>query len=200
MKILALTGGIATGKSVVADMFRELGATVIDADRVAHRAYLPGTRLYQALKQRYGAKILATSGKVDRKRLARILFRSKRERAWLESRIHPETRRLIGAELQKAIRRGAPLILVEAALHVETGYHRPFHGLVVVDAPAAVQEKRLRRREGLGEAEARLKLRSQLPQARKLALADWVIDNSGSLSKTRAQVRKLMKSLAEKKR
>lgn len=195
MKILALTGGIATGKTAVARLFEKHGALVIDADRAAHRAYRPGTQLYRDILRRYGREILAPDGSIDRKKLGAILFRSKPERLWLEARIHPETRRLIGREIQTALRRGRRLILVEAALHVETGYHRPFHGLIVVDAQPQIQIERLRRREGLSRAEALAKIRSQMPRRRKLAAADWVIDNSGSLASTERQVRNLVREL-----
>ncbi len=197
MKILALTGGIAAGKSSVAQLFRELGAVVLDADKIAHRVYLPESQAHRAIRKRYGKKILDRRGKIDRKKLADILFGSKKERAWLEAQIHPETRRLIGVEIQKAIRKKAPLILVEAALHLETGYHKPFHGLLVVSAAPKVQLQRLMQREGLKAKEAKLKISSQMPQAHKRAAADWVIDNSGSLRATRTQVRKLMKELLE---
>lgn len=192
MKILALTGGIATGKTAVARLFEKHGAVVIDADRAAHQTYRPKTSLYREILRRYGPGLRGPGGAIDRKKLGEILFRSKTERRWLESRIHPETRRLIGQEIQKALRRGKKLILVEAALHVETGWHRPFHGLVVVDAPPALQVVRLMRRSGLSRSAAQAKVRSQLPRRRKLAEADWVIDNSGSLAATERQVRKLI--------
>jgi len=197
MKILALTGGIAAGKSSAAKLFRELGAVVLDADKIAHRVYLPKSKVHRALLKRYGKKILGRTGKIDRKKLGAILFASKRERAWLEAQIHPETRRLIGAEIRKAIRKKAPLILVEAALHLETGYHRHFQGLLVVRAAPKVQLERLMKREGLKAKDAKLKISSQMPQALKCAAADWIIDNSGSLRSTKAQVKQLMKELVD---
>ncbi|HEX5033279.1 MAG TPA: dephospho-CoA kinase, partial [bacterium] len=87
MKIYALTGGIASGKSTVAGMFRDLGAAVIDADQVAHRVYAKGSPLHRELLRRYGRSILRPSGAIDRKRLARILFSSAKEKSWLEERI-----------------------------------------------------------------------------------------------------------------
>jgi dephospho-CoA kinase len=196
MKIFALTGGIASGKSTVAAMFRDLGAAVIDADKVAHRVYAKGSPLYRDLLRRYGRSILGSSGEIDRRRLARILFSSAKEKSWLEARIHPETRRLIGVEIQKALRRKAPLVLVEAALHVETGYHEAFPGMIAVSSGGERQLERLIEREALELAEAKSRISSQLPEKAKNRLADWVIDNSGSLAKTRAQVRKLFKQLS----
>ncbi|HCU26015.1 MAG TPA: dephospho-CoA kinase [Deltaproteobacteria bacterium] len=191
--ILALTGGIASGKSTVARMFRDRGAVVLEADRIAHQSYAPGTALYRELIRRYGKKILSPRKSIDRKKLAKILFASRWERAWLEKKIHPETFRLIGSKLQSALRRRPPLILVEAALHVETGYYRVFPGLILVKASPRTQLERLIAREGLSSAEAKQRLASQMPLKKKLAMADWVIDNSGSLRKTEAQVRSLMK-------
>lgn len=195
MKIYALTGGIASGKSTVAGMFRDLGAAVIDADKIAHRVYVKGSPLHRELLRRYGRSILRPSGAIDRRRLARVLFSSTKEKAWLEERIHPETRRLIGVEIQKALRRRAPLVLVEAALHVETGYHQAFPGMIVVSSGAKKQLQRLVEREALDLAEAKARIASQGPEKEKNRLADWVIDNSGSLAKTRGQVKRLFKKL-----
>ena len=167
-KILALTGGIASGKSTVARMFRDLGAVVLEADRIAHQVYRRGTLLHRELIRRYGKNILSGRGTVDRKKLAKILFASKRERAWLESRIHPETFRLIGSKLQAALRRRPRLILVEAALHVETGYYRVFSELIVVKASPGIQARRLVEREKLSHAEAKQRLASQMPLKNKL--------------------------------
>ncbi len=195
MKIYALTGGIASGKSTVAGMFRDLGAAVVDADKIAHRVYAKGSPLHRELVRRYGRSILDASGEIDRSRLAQILFSSTKEKTWLESRIHPETRRLIGVEIQKALRRKAPLILVEAALHVETGYHEAFPGMIAVASGSQRQLQRLVDREALDLAEAKRRIASQLPEKEKNRLADWVIDNSGSLAKTKAQVKRLFKKL-----
>ena len=195
MKVIALTGGIATGKSLVARAFEQLGAVVIDADKIAHRVYLPKTPFYRALLRRYGRRILAPNQGIDRKKLAKILFRSKAERLWVEAHVHPETRRLIGQEVQKALRRGTKLVLVEAALHVETDYHRGFHGLIVVHTKPGIQMKRLRAREGWTAQQARQAIRSQMPQHRKRRAADWLIDNSGTRRATMAQVRKLFRTI-----
>ncbi len=195
MKVLALSGPIASGKSTVGGFFEKLGATLIDADSLAHRVYRPGSPVYRAIVKRYGRRILQPNRRIDRKGLAGIVFRSKKERKWLESVTHPATLRLIGKLMQKAIRDKSPLILVEAALHVETGYYRSFEGLILVKATPEIQIRRLVKHKAKTPAEARLRVKSQMPIAKLLRYADWVIDNSGSLKETRRQVKKLYKKL-----
>jgi dephospho-CoA kinase len=195
MKIIALTGGIASGKTTVARLFTRCGAKVLDADRIAHGVYRPGTAVYGAMLKRYGREVLHRNGRIDRNKLGKILFGSPRERKWLESVVHPQTRRQIAEALKKLRRRKPPLVLVEAALHVETGYHREFQGLIVVHAKPQVQLQRLMKRDKLTEHEARQRLRSQLPLKKKRAAADWVIDTSESLQDTKRQVIELYKKL-----
>jgi dephospho-CoA kinase len=197
MKILALTGGISSGKTTVAQLFQKHGAIFLDADRIAHEVYKPATTLYREIIKRYGKNILGASRRIDRKKLAKILFQSPVEKIWLEKKIHPAVRRLIKQRIQAAIRRRPPLILVEAALHVETGYYRDFQGLLVVKTPRRLQLKRLTECGHLSRREALLRIKNQMPLSTKLKVADYVIDNSGSLAKTARQVNALMKRLKE---
>lgn len=192
MKVLALTGGIASGKSTVAQMFEKLGAKVLSADQEAHQVYAPGTPLFKELQRRFGPSIVS-GGQIDRRRLAEIVFAAPDEKKWLEEKTHPETRRRLAEKLAVLMEGNPPLILVEAALHVETGYYRDFAGLIVVDAPEAVALERLQNRECLSPEEARRRLSAQWPPGEKKKLADWVIDNSGTLENTRKQVEKLFK-------
>lgn len=194
MKVLALTGGIAGGKSTVARFFEEMGAVVLNADRIAHKTYEPGTPLFEDLKTRYGPSILA-GGRIDREHLGEIVFGSAEERIWLESRTHPATRRLITEQLSELTQKNPPLVLVEAALHVETGYYREFDGLIVIYVPYDIAIQRLKARDGLSEEEAELRLKSQMPIEEKKKFADWLIDNSGGLEETKKQVRLLYNEL-----
>lgn len=197
MKIIALTGGIASGKSTVAKMFSALKAAVVQADLLAHQVYRPGSQVHRAIVRRYGTGILDSRRRIDRKKLGHILFSSKKEKAWLESKIHPEVFRLAGAEIRKAMRRRPPLILVEAALHIEAGYWKSFEGLIVVDVKPAQQMERLVKRDGLTPKEARLRLKNQLKRRARLRHADWVIDNSGTLTATRKQVKNLFRKIVK---
>ena len=191
MKILALTGGIASGKSTVGKMFSELGTVVIDADLTAHRLYDKGTPLYQELVGRYGPSILGVDNEVDRKELGKIIFQDSKEKHWLESKTHPATRQRIDEIIQKEKNNNPPLILIEAALHVETRYHQAFDGLMVVHANPETQIKRLMDRDGMSRQEATLRLQGQMPALEKRKHADWVIENDGSLKDTQKQVREL---------
>ncbi len=193
MKTLALTGGIASGKSTVAQLFEKYGARVIHADLLAHQTYRRGTPLYRKILNRYGKKVLARNGQIDRQALGKILFDSKKEKQWLEKEIHPLTRKLIGEKIQQCLKKKIPLILVEAALHVESGYYQEFQGLIVVKATKKNQIERLTQREGLSKREALARIQNQMPLSKKIKCADWVIDNSGTLKKTEKQVKQLIR-------
>ena len=194
MKILALTGGIASGKSTVAKFFEELGAVILEADQEAHQCYAPGTDLFQELQKRYGPQIVS-AGKIDRRRLGEIVFVDPTERQWLESKTHACAREHIAEKLRQIAKKNPPLVLVEAALHVETGYYREFEGLIVIYVPEAVALERLQRREGLNAEQAKRRIASQMPIEDKKKQANWLIDNSGSLEETKKQVTRLYKEL-----
>jgi len=193
--VLALTGGIASGKSTVAAMFEKLGAKLISADRLAHRVYRRGSPLYRQIVRRYGRRILRPGGAIDRRQLGDTLFGSKAEKKWLEKQIHPAVRALIAERIARFSKRRTKLILVEAALHIETGYYRNFSGLVVVHATRAQQMSRLVERDGLTPAEARLRLKQQTSEKIRLRLANWVVDNRGTLAATRREVAKVYREM-----
>lgn len=195
MKILALTGNIASGKSTVAKMFTHLGAIVIEADQIAHQIYQPKEEVYTKIVQRYGKNILDSKKLIDRKKLAKKLFFSKKEKKWLESLIHPATFKKIGHEIQKAIRQQPPLILVEAALHFESGYYRFFEGVILVTSQLNQLKKRLQQRNQLSDLEIEARLNNQWFQEKKVKLATWIIDNSGDLTSTKKQVSQLFQKL-----
>lgn len=191
MKMIALTGGIASGKSIVCKMFEECGAKVIYADQIAHQVYDKDTPLYHSIVDRYGQDVLDPAKNIDRKKLGEILFNSKKEKEWLESSIHPETRKLIEKEIKEAKQTNPPLILIEAALHVESEYYLLFEGLMVVHAGLEDQLQRLMTRDGISRDQALLRVENQLPLAEKLKKANWAIDNSGTLEATQKQVKEL---------
>lgn len=180
MRMFGLTGGIASGKSTVAARFRARGLPVLDADRIAREVVEPGTSGLSAIVEAFGAGVLAPDGSLDRKALAAVVFADPAQRRRLDALVHPRIAARtaqLAAELEA---RGERLACYEAALLVENGLAEAFRPLVVVALPEAQQLERARLRDGSTEAEARARLASQRPLADKLALADVVIDTSGT--------------------
>lgn len=185
-----LTGGLASGKSTVAALFRELGAFHIDADLIVHELLAPGGAAEPAVVARFGTGIVGAGGVIDRKALADIVFTDPRARADLNALVHPLVRAEIARRLsaRESGPAASPVAIVDAALLVEAGIHREMDALVVVTCSEATQIARAVRR-GLTEAEARARMAAQAPLAEKVAAADVLIDNEGSLEETRRQVR-----------
>jgi dephospho-CoA kinase len=187
---VGLTGGLASGKSTVSGFFRELGAYHIDADRLAHELIGPGGAAEREVIARFGGGIIGTDGAVDRKALAAIVFSDAQALADLNALVHPKVRKEIAERIaaHEAGATPAEIALVDAALLVESGIHRDLDALVVVACPEPTQIARAVARGGLTEAEARARIAAQAPLARKIAVADFVIDNGGSLDETKRQV------------
>ncbi|MBN1890151.1 MAG: dephospho-CoA kinase [Thermoflexales bacterium] len=217
MYIIGLTGNIATGKSTVSAMLAELGAHVIDADALVHTLQQRGQPVYTAIVAEFGPGILRPGGEIERGRLGARVFADPAELARLEAIVHPAVNQEIeyqianiksqiatapaegeGQKHARATGRSEPetlnlkpetgIVVIEAIKLIETGRHASCQALWVVTAPYQVQLDRLMRRRGLGEAEARLRIEAQPPQADKIALADVVIDNGGDMAYTRRQV------------
>jgi dephospho-CoA kinase len=188
---LGLTGGIASGKSAVAAMLREMGFAVLDADSLAHRLIEPGNPAYDEVLQEFGQAVLASDGRVDRAKLSAIVFNDRARLDRLNAIVHPRVAETVFrqfAEWERAGTRDAAF--VEAALLIESGIHKTLDGLVVAWCEPEQQLERLVAR-GLSEAEARRRIAAQLPVAEKLRLATEKIDCSGSLEQTRLQVQAL---------
>ena len=189
MTTIGLTGGIASGKSTVAQWLRELGAKVVDADQLGHRAYAPGTPGFAKMVDAFGEEVLAADGTVDRRRLGGRVFGNPAELKKLTDIVWPEISRLADAEIaaQRAANPNAVVVL-EAAVLVEAGWE---HGLdeiwVVVVAPDCAVERAVAR-GGLSADEARARIAAQTTNAERRRLADVVLDNSDSLAHLHAQV------------
>lgn len=194
MRVVGLTGGIASGKSTVSAMFRELGAPVIDADAVARDVVEPGTAGLAEVARRFPGVVDAT-GRLDRAELGRRVFADATERRALEAILHPRIREEVARRLEALARAGATVALYDAALLIENGLHRGLDGVIVVFAPESVQRSRLAARDGLDEAAITARLAAQLPLADKRAHATWVVDNGGPLDETRAQVLKIWEEI-----
>ena len=195
MKRLGITGGIASGKSAVAAMLRELGFRVIDADRLGHEVIEPGTRAYDEIVREFGAGVVGVDGRIDRGKLGALVFadRAKLERlnAIVHPRVEEEMVRLFAEWEKSGIKDAA---FVEAALLVEAGYQKNLDGLVVAWCKPEQQIERLLAR-GLSEAEARRRIAAQMPTEEKLKFATEKIDCSGTMAETRRQVEALAKKL-----
>lgn len=185
---IGLTGGIASGKSTVADVFTELGAAVVDTDAVAREVVAPGESGLEAVATEFGPDILLPNGELDRRALRSIVFRDPQRRETLESILHPLIR---ARTLQMIASLEAPYVVVVVPLLLETGFAELVERILVVDCPEAQQLERLRQRDDVGESEAQAMLAAQTDRQTRLSRADDVIDNSGSIESTRAQVRAL---------
>lgn len=189
--ILGLTGGIASGKSSVADCLVACGATLVSADLLAREVVSTGSPTLAQVADAFGAAMLRPDGSLDREALARKVFADPAARHQLEAIIHPAIAAL--AESRLAVLRRTPhaLIVYEAPLLFEAGAQGRVDRVLVVVIDPALQLTRLRQREKLDELGAQQRIAAQWPQADKVALADFVIDNSGSLLETRAMVEAL---------
>jgi len=194
MRVVGLTGGIASGKSTVTAMFRELGAEVIDADQVARDVVEPGTAGLEEVARRFPGVVDAT-GRLDRVALGRRVFADPAERRALEAIVHPRIREEVARRTDALARTGVTVVLYDAALLIENGLHREMDGVVLVSAPEAVQRERLSARDGLDDAAITARLAAQLPLAEKRAHATWVVDNGGSVDDTRAQVQRIWEDI-----
>ena len=192
---LGLTGGIASGKSAVAAMLRELGFFVLDADSLAHKLIELGQPAYDEVLHEFGQSVLAPDARVDRAKLSAIVFNDRSRLDRLNAIIHPRVAAVVFRQFDDWQRAGTrDAAFVEAALLIESGIHKNLDGLVVAWCEPQQQLERLLAR-GLSEAEARRRIAAQLPVDEKLRLATEKIDCSGSLEETRRQVEALAAKL-----
>jgi dephospho-CoA kinase len=189
-RIVALSGGIGTGKSTVAAMLRELGAVVIDADALVREVQEPGSLAIDEIVEAFGPGIVRQGGELDREKLGALVFRDPEARKRLEAIVHPRVRALMARRIQEAQASGATLIVLDIPLLFEGG-RRGFETTILVYAPEALQIERQVARNGYGRDEALRRVRAQMPIEEKRKLADFVVDNSGSLEETRRQVHEL---------
>lgn len=195
MLVFGLTGGIASGKSAVAAHLRARGIPVIDADLLAREAVAFGSEGLAAVTAAFGTEILTADGSLDRKRLAAVVFADPAARARLNGIVHPRVAALTMEKTEALRAAGAPLACYEAALIVENGIADAFRPLVVVAAPEAVQIARARRRDDATEDEARARIRAQMPLAEKVKVADYVIENTGTLADLAARTDEVLAAI-----
>jgi len=192
---LGLTGGIASGKSAVAAMLREVGFLVLDADSLAHKLIEPSQPAHDEILREFGSSIMDASGNIDRGKLAAIVFADRTKLDRLDAIVHPRVEEVVFRQFDEWERNGTrDAAFVEAALLIEAGMEKKLDGLVVAWCKPEQQLERLLVR-GLGEAEARRRIAAQLPVSEKLRHATETIDCSGSLEDTRHQVAALAAKL-----
>lgn len=187
-RLFGLTGGIATGKTLVSDILAELGASVVDADIVAREVVEIGSEGLAKIRTTFGEKVILKSGELDRERLSNVVFSDDSARQKLNSIVHPLIAKRSKDKIDELHAKGNALVIYSAALIVENNLRKNMQGLIVVHVTPEVQEQRLRSRDGLSESDARKRIQAQLPQQAKLDVATHTIDNSGTREQTRSLV------------
>jgi dephospho-CoA kinase len=194
---VGLTGGIATGKSTVGEIFVELGCHLLDSDPITHQLLQPGQAVHAAVVHAFGERILSPDGTVDRRVLGDIVFNDPDARAKLNNLVHPaiiQRQQEWLREVEALDPRG--IAIVSAALMIEVGTYKNYEKVIVVTCGPDIQRQRLRARSSLSEDQIEARIRSQMPMDEKVKYAHFVIDNSGTLDATRDQVRRIHKQLA----
>jgi len=193
---VGLTGGLASGKSFVAHALRDLGCYLIEADELGHQVLLPGAEAYDAVVKEFGARILDHDGLIDRRKLAAIVFQDSERLQQLNSFVHPAVHaRQERMCTEIAARDPKSIVVVEAAILVETGSYKRFDRLIVAVCSPELQIKRAMKRDGATREEVVARLQRQLPLQEKLRYADYVIDTSGTKEETLKQAREVFHSL-----
>jgi dephospho-CoA kinase len=193
---VALTGGIATGKSHVLERFRQLGVPCLDADELAHGVTSAGTEATAEIARRFGPEILGQDGAVDRTKLGPLVFADAAARRDLEQIVHPAVYRAITAGLRAfELVENAPAAIVDIPLLFETGRARDFDRVIATVCSPAIQLARLLER-GLSETQARQRIAAQMPAEEKAARADYVIRTDGSFAETDAQIERIWGELS----
>jgi len=192
MLIVGLTGGIASGKSLVTRVLRDLGAHIIDADKIVHDLLAPGQDACREVVGHFGKEILLPDGSIDRRKLGDIIFSHPEERSWLNQCIHPRVFQVYQTQVHYLRERQPDAIVVmDAALLIETGYHKHMDKLIVVYAGQQDQLKRLMERDRFTLEQSMARISSQMPLDEKKKYADYVIENTGTREATERQAREI---------
>ena len=196
MLIVSLTGGIATGKSVAADVLKNLGCYIHKADETAHRLMMPGTMAWTKIVEHFGRDVLNKNNTVNRPRLGAVVFSDQKKRAFLNSLIHPLVMEEKKKIIQRLLKKGRYKIFIsEAALTIEAGFGAFFDKIVVVTCQPEMQIQRLMSRDRISRQQALLKVQSQMRLEEKTKFADYIIDSSGTLEQTVEQTERVFRNL-----
>jgi dephospho-CoA kinase len=196
MLIVGLTGGVASGKTVVSQILREEGAYLINADQIARDLVRPHTSTWNELRRVFGDGILDEDGSVHRKKLAVKVFSDPEQRNLLNQLLHPRIKEEIGRKVKEIGQKDPEaIVVIDAALLLEVGDYREMDRLIVVASTETQQIERLRNRNGVEEEEAQKVLASQMPLEEKLKVADFIIRNEGSLEETKRRAKEVFQEL-----
>lgn len=187
MRVIGLTGGIASGKSTVTGMLRDMGARVADTDAIAREVVAPGRPAWEDIVAWLGRDILLADGAIDRRKLGELVFADSSARARLEAITHPRIAAAVKAAVAAAAAEGLPAVVLDVPLLYEAGWDKDVDEVWVVYVDEATQLSRLLARDDLTPDEARARMAAQMSLAEKARRADVVIDNGGDLAKTREQ-------------
>lgn len=195
--IIGLTGGIVSGKTTVADMFRELGADIIDADIIAREVVRPKEKAWEKIVKHFGVGILRENQEINRKKLGNIVFSDKNKLKLLNQITHPEITELIKKKLENIINNNNRnnVCIVDVPLLFETGFENMMNKIIVVYLDPKKQINRLMKRNNLTREDALKRIKTQIPIEEKVKMADYIIDNSNSLEYTKKQVLHLWEEL-----
>ena len=192
MQVIGLTGGIGAGKSLVADILSDLGARVIDADKVGHEVYAPGTQGFAAVVEAFGGEVVGTDGQIDRARLGEKVFGNAAELQKLTAIVHPLIRQMVDERIAAARREPeVRVVVLEAAILLDSGWDAVTDEVWVVVADAAVIRRRLAEARGLSEAEVDARAAKQMSDAERRSRADVLVENFGTAQELRSEVERI---------
>jgi len=190
--VLGVTGSFGSGKTSVAGIFKSFGAEIVDADKLARKSMASGSRAYKRVIRAFGKDILSKNKAIDRRKLAGIVFNNKKLLKKLNSIIHPGVTRAIKSRIRDS---RSKVLVLDVPLLIESGLKALVDKIVVIKISRAKQRKRLRKKTGLSREEISERIKSQIPQSAKLRLADFIIDNSGTIGETRIQAERIRRML-----
>ena len=191
-KVIGVTGGIASGKSTISTMIKELGFTVVDADLAARAVVEPGEPAYNEVVATFGKEILHEDGFINRGLLGKIIFHDQEKRLQLNAIVHPAIRTYTQRQKEEAFARGENVVFMDVPLLFEGKLTNTVDVSLLVYVDAEIQLQRLMERNGLSEEEALARIHSQMPLAEKRALADEIINNNGTIEESRLQLMKIL--------